>query len=296
MDATVEKIALGAEAKAASVRRSPLGYLILSALAGIYVGFGIVLIFAIGAPLSAAGSPLTKAVMGASFGVALSLVIFAGSELFTGNNLFMTVGVLTGRSRPLDLALLWLLCFAGNLAGSLALAWLVAQSGVMSADPQLSFVLKTASTKMELPFWQLLVRGILCNWLVCLGVWCAQRAQSETARLVMIFWCLFAFIGAGFEHSVANMTLLGIGLFLPHPEAVSWGGFVANLVPVTLGNVIGGAAFVGGSYWLASPVRRFAPAPATETSPPVATAPTAPTPSASQPAPASTAAPLAQPA
>ncbi|HZR01465.1 MAG TPA: formate/nitrite transporter family protein [Chloroflexota bacterium] len=257
MDPTVERIANAAGAKAAAMRSSPLGYLVLSALAGIYVGFGIVLIFAIGAPLSAAGSPLAKAVMGASFGIALSLVIFAGSELFTGNNLFMSVGVLTGRSKLLDLVLLWALSYAGNLAGSLLLAWLVVQSGVLSNDPQLTFVLNTAAAKMGLPFATLLVRGILCNWLVCLAVWCAQRTQSETARLVMIFWCLFAFIGAGFEHSVANMTLLGIGLFLPHAASVSVAGFAANLVPVTLGNVIGGGVFVAGAYWLASPVKRF---------------------------------------
>jgi nitrite transporter len=261
VDSTVEKVALAAHAKTSALRRSPIGYFVLSALAGIYVGFGIVLIFAVGAPLSAAGSPLTKAVMGASFGVALSLVVFAGSELFTGNNLFMTLGVLTGRSKVMDLALLWALCLAGNLAGSLFLAWMVAQSGVLSADPQLSFVLRTAATKMTLPFWPLLFRGILCNWLVCLGVWCAQRAQSESGRLIMIFWCLFAFIGAGFEHSVANMTLLGIALFVPHADPVSWTGFLANLVPVTLGNIVGGAAFVAGAYWLTSPVRRFATVP-----------------------------------
>ncbi|HEY3109130.1 MAG TPA: formate/nitrite transporter family protein [Chloroflexota bacterium] len=270
MDPTVEKIAVAAESKAATMRRSPLGYFVLSALAGVYVGFGIVLIFAIGAPLSAAGSPLTKAVMGASFGIALSLVIFAGSELFTGNNLFMTVGVLTGRARLLDLGALWLLCFVGNLLGSLLLAWLVVQSGVMSTDPQQAFVLSTTTTKMNLPFGTLLVRAILCNWLVCLGVWCAQRTQSETARLVMIFWCLFAFIGAGFEHSVANMTLLGIGLFLPHGPAIDWAGLVANLAPVTLGNVIGGVVFVAGAYWLASPVRRFASPPSSAAARPAA--------------------------
>jgi nitrite transporter len=258
MDPTVEKISLAAAGKAAALRRSPLAYFILSALAGIYVGFGIILIFAIGGPLSAANSPFTKVVMGATFGIALSLVIFAGSELFTGNNLIMTLGSLTGRSSLMDLSLLWTLCFLGNLAGSLLLAWLVAQSGVLSADPQLAFVLKTAATKMSLPFWQLFIRGVLCNWLVCLAVWCAQRTQSESGRLVMIFWCLLAFIGAGFEHSVANMTLLGIGLFLPHPETVSWSGFVANLVPVTLGNILGGAGFVAGLYWLSSPIKRFA--------------------------------------
>ncbi len=267
MDPTIEKMSLAAEAKVGALRRSPLSYFVLSALAGVYVGFGIVLIFAIGAPLAATQSPLTRAVMGASFGVALSLVIFAGAELFTGNNLVLTVGVLTGRSRLPQLALLWGWCFLGNLVGSLFLAWLVVQSGVLSGDPQRSFVLQTVGTKMTLGFWPLVARGILCNWLVCLAVWCAMRAQSETARLVLIFWCLFAFIGAGFEHSVANMTLLGIGLFLPHGDPISWTGFAWNLSAVTLGNVLGGAIFVGGLYWLASPLRRPLPSPAPDARP-----------------------------
>jgi nitrite transporter NirC len=79
-----------------------------------------------------------------------------------------------------------------------------------------------------------------------------MRAQGDAAKLVMIFWCLFAYIGAGFEHSVANMTLLGIGLLQAHPDAISWSGFVHNMVPVTLGNIVGGAIFVGGLYWLAN--------------------------------------------
>jgi nitrite transporter NirC len=280
MDPTVERAALAAEAKVESLRRSPLGYFILAALAGVYVGFGIVLIFAIGAPLAAAQSPLTKAVMGASFGVALSLVVFAGSELFTGNNLILTVGVLTGRARLAQLGLLWGWCYLGNLAGSLLLAWLVVQSGVLSGDPQRGFVLQTVGTKMTLSFWPLFVRGILCNWLVCLAVWCALRVQSETARLVLIFWCLFAFIGAGFEHSVANMTLLGVGLFLPHTDPVTWAGFAHNLTAVTLGNVVGGALFVGGLYWLTSPRRRTAPAAAPPAPAPAAPAPAAPAPAA----------------
>lgn len=260
MDPTIEKIAVAAQAKVAGLRRDPLGFFVLSMLAGIYVGFGIVLIFAIGAPMAAAGSPLTRTVMGAAFGIALSLVIFAGSELFTGNHLFLMLGTLAGRSRLADLALVWAWCFLGNLAGSLLLAWLVAQAGVFGAEPQRSFVLQVAATKMSLPFWTLFVRGVLCNWLVCLAVWMAQRTQSEAARLVLIFWCLFAFIGAGFEHSVANMSLLGIALFLPHDAAVSWMGYLSNLLPVTLGNIVGGAGCVAGLYWLANPVKRLAQA------------------------------------
>ncbi|WP_322795245.1 formate/nitrite transporter family protein [Tepidiforma sp.] len=248
----LEACSKAAAAKAAFLREKPHGYLILSALAGIYVGFGIVLIFAIGAPLSVAGSPFLKFVMGASFGIALSLVIVAGSELFTGNTLVMTVGALRGAVPVSSLAGTWAVSLAGNLAGSLALAWLVAQSGALGAAPQADFIQKIAAAKMTLSFEDAFFRGILCNWLVCLAVWSAMRQQSEAGKLIMIFWCLFAFIGAGFEHSVANMTLLGIALFQPHADSVSWAGFAHNLIPVTLGNIVGGAVFVAGAYLLAN--------------------------------------------
>lgn len=252
MNESVAMVAAAARSKASNLRTHPLGYLVLSAFAGAYVGFGIVLIFAIGAPFAAAGSPAVKLVMGASFGIALSLVIVAGSELFTGNTMVMTVGLLRRTVSPADLGASWALSFAGNLAGSLALAWLVAESGALGGAPQAGFVQKAVETKMNMDASGLFFRAVLCNWLVCLAVWSAMRSISDTGKLIMIAWCLFAFIGAGFEHSVANMTLLGIGLLQSHPDTISWGGFVHNLVPVTLGNVVGGALFVGAGYWLAA--------------------------------------------
>jgi len=234
---TIAGIAAAARAKAGLLRHGPRQYLVLSALAGAYVGLGIVLIFAIGAPLQAAGSGATKAVMGASFGVALTLVIFAGSELFTGNNLVMTAGALSRTVAPGALAKVWAASFAGNLVGSMLLALAVAVSGVLSKAPGKEFVLGVVAAKMAAPAPELFFRGVLCNALVCLAVWMGLRTKDETARLVLIFWCLFAFIGAGFEHSVANMTLLALGLFLPHdPNLVSWAGFARNLGIVTLGN------------------------------------------------------------
>lgn len=252
MNDAVTNVANAAAAKSAAMKASPVGYFVLSALAGVYVGFGIILIFAVGAPFSAAASPATKLVMGASFGIALSLVIFAGSELFTGNTMVMTMGLLKRTVTPFGLGSNWVVSFLGNLAGSLALAWLVAQSGALGGAPQLGFIQKTVETKMTLASSDLFFRAILCNWLVCLAVWTAMKTQSDAGKLIMIFWCLFAFIAAGFEHSVANMTLLGIGLLQPHPETVSIAGFVHNMVPVTLGNIVGGAVFVGGAYWLST--------------------------------------------
>jgi nitrite transporter NirC len=271
MKTTVNALSDAARSKAILSAREPLRYLVLSALAGAYVGFGIVLIFTIGAPLAAAGAPGTKALMGASFGIALSLVVFAGSELFTGNNLVMTLGGLGRKVSFGDTMRVWGLSYAGNLAGSLLLAAATAAAGLVGKAPTREFVLQVSAAKMAAPLSELFFRGLLCNVLVCLAVWTAARAKEDIAKLVLIFWCLFAFIGAGFEHSVANMTLLGLGLFVPHDAAlVSWAGFVRNLVPVTLGNVVGGAVFVGAAYWYAtreSPAAEAARAPAVAPAP-----------------------------
>jgi nitrite transporter NirC len=248
-----ERIALVAATKYTFLADSLPRYLVLSALAGVYVGFGIALIFSLGGPLAAAGSPLVKLVMGVSFGIALTLVIFAGSELFTGNNM---TGVISGLSRRLTWAQVVQLnvwSWVGNLVGSLALAWLVVQSGVLSKGPQADLIETVAAIKMSLPAWELFLRGILCNWLVCLAVWTSGRTANDAAKIMLIFWCLFAFISIGFEHSVANQSLLGMALFLPHDPVVSWAGYWYNQLYVVLGNIVGGGVFVGGLYWLASP-------------------------------------------
>lgn len=265
---TLDSAAAAAELKIGLLNRSLLRYLVLACLAGAYVGLGIALIFAIGAPLAAAQSPFLKVVMGASFGVALSLVIFAGSELFTGNVMILPIGRMAGRVGWGDLARLWGWSYIGNLVGSLLLAGLLVGSGALAADPQRSFIESTALAKMSMPFWSAFARGILANWLVCLAVWCALRTKSDAAKLVMIFWCLFAFIGAGFEHSIANMTLLAIALLQPHAETLTWVGYIGNLVPVSLGNMVGGALFVGGAYWFSSsPSSAAVPAVEHETAP-----------------------------
>ena len=253
--ADVERMIQSAEKKAEYLRSNPMGYLVLSALAGIYLGFGICLIFSVGAPFWAEGSAGFKLVMGVSFGIALTLVIFAGSELFTGNNMVCALGALAKAITTKQVGLIFLWSFVGNLAGSLGLAWLVVQSGVVGQAPQTDLLLKVASLKMNLPMWELFLRGILCNWLVCLAVWTAARTTNDAAKIMLIFWCLFAFIGSGFEHSIANQSLLGMALFLPHGPDVSWAGFIWNQMWVVSGNIVGGIVCMGGAYWVTSPVR-----------------------------------------
>jgi nitrite transporter NirC len=118
-----------------------------------------------------------------------------------------------------------------------------------------------ATSKMTASELSLFARGILCNWLVCLAIWMCGRMQSDAAKCIAIFWCLFGFIGSGFEHSIANMTLMLIALFSPHPDTVTWGGFAYNMFWVTLGNAVAGSLFMATGYWAASrPAMEPAPA------------------------------------
>lgn len=134
----------------------------------------------------------------------------------------------------------------GNLLGSLAPAWLVAQSGVYATGPAGAFIETVATAKMALPAWELFLRGLPCNWLICLTVWMSARTSSDTAKILLIGRCLCAFIETGYEHSGANQSLLGMALFLPHGASVRWPGFWHNQLFVVLGNLVGGGLFVGG--------------------------------------------------
>lgn len=247
----INKVAQAAKAKSNLLKSGKVKYLLSSMLAGLYVGLGIMLIFSIGGILASAESPFTKIVMGLSFGVALSLVIMAGSELFTGNNFIMMIGSLKKTVTLVDTIKIWIFSFVGNLLGSIIGAYAFYAAG-LARGPVGQFILSASATKMSLPIHELIVRGILCNLLVCLAIWCSFKMKEETGKLIMIFWCLFAFITTGFEHSVANMTLLSIGLFIPHTAAVSLSGFIYNLSFVTLGNMIGGALVLAIPYYLIS--------------------------------------------
>ncbi|AKA69873.1 formate/nitrite transporter family protein [Clostridium scatologenes] len=247
----INKLSGAAVKKASFLKESKGRYLIASALAGMFVGFGIILIFTVGGLLSSVNSPATKIAMGVSFGIALSLVLAAGSELFTGNNMIMPIGALEKKVPWSSVWGIWIFSYIGNVLGSVVLAALFVQSGLWKGTTA-EFILKTSTAKMTAPYMELFVRGILCNILVCLAVWCYFKLKDEAAKLIMVFWCLFAFITSGFEHSVANMTLLSIALMIPHKAAVSINGFMYNLSAVTLGNIVGGMIFVGVAYWYIS--------------------------------------------
>src|SRR5205807_7894717 len=258
---TVDQFAKTAVAKAEFLRRSPLGFTISSMMAGAYVGLGIILIFCVGNAVDPSIRPI---VMGASFGIALTLVIFAGSDLFTGHTMFMTHGWLQDRISLRELAASWGTTWIGNLLGCALLAGLFVAGGggpaLLGVGGKSPLIVTVAAAKMNAPALELVARAILCNWLVCLAIWTSARMTNDTAKCIAIFWCLYAFIASGFEHSVANMTLLSIALMTEHPATVSVAGLGWNLLWVTIGNAIAGAGIMGLGYWAASRMPHAAPA------------------------------------
>ncbi len=234
--------------KTQALRDNPLGFGIAAMMAGAYVGVGIILIFSVGETVAPSVRSL---VMGCSFGIALTLVIFAGSELFTGHAMYMTLGWLSGITSLRDLGRSWAATWAGNLLGCIVLAALFVIGGGGAVLSEGATLLHTvAAKKMSAPASELVARAMLCNWLVCLAIWTSARTENDAAKCILIFWCLFAFIAAGFEHSIANMTIFAVALLADHPDTVTFTGAGWNLLWVTAGNAISGGAVMGLGYWL----------------------------------------------
>lgn len=245
LEETFARVVEGAERKARAMRDNPLSFTLAAAFAGAYVGAGILLILSIGEPLEPAFRPLA---MGASFGIALTLVVFAGSELFTGHTLSMAAGRIAGRVDTRTLLLAWGWTWLGNVLGALVLAALFVLGGSRVLAPGASLLREIALYKAESGALALLARGLLCNWLVCLAVWTSERASDDTARCILIFWCLFAFIACGFEHSVANMTIFAVAYISAVAPGLGIGGIAHNLFWVSLGNALAGALVLGWGY------------------------------------------------
>jgi len=237
--------------------------LALAMLAGAFIAFGG--IFSTVALAGASGAPwgATRVLAGVVFSVGLILVIVGGAELFTGNNLIVMAWA-GGRVSTWALLRNWTLVYVGNFAGAVGIALLAcggrlheAGGGAVGAT-----ALGIAAAKLQLGFVQAVLLGILCNVLVCLAVWLAYSARSTTDRVLAIVPPIAAFVAAGFEHSVANMYFVPFALLVTFLDpgftaarvidihTLTWGDFIVrNLLPVTLGNVIGGALLVGGVYW-----------------------------------------------
>ena len=238
------------DAGSAKAKLSIAQMIVLGIFAGVFIGFGAQGAITIGQSLTKIDVGLQKFVFAGAFPVGLMLVVICGAELFTGNNL-MTLGCLNCRYKWSDIFRNWCVVYFANFVGSIILAFLVAKSGLMAAGtPAADLAIGIATKKVAIAFGPAIIRGILCNILVVLAVWMATGARDVIGKIFAIWFPIMLFVLSGFEHSVANMYFIPLGMFLGAP--VTWGQiWLNNLIPVTIGNVIGGALIVPLFYYVA---------------------------------------------
>lgn len=233
----------------AKIHLTALQTLTLAVLAGAFISFGAML-FTVVMTDSGLGFGPARLLGGVAFSLGLILVVIAGAELFTGNNLIVMAWA-DRRITVRDVLKNWTLVYAGNLIGALASALFVFWSGTleMGGGAVLKTSLSIAQTKASLPLDQAFVRGILCNTLVCLAVWLSYAAHSVSGKILAILFPISAFVALGFEHSVANMYFIPLGMLVG--DSITIGQFLTTLIAVTAGNMIGGSVLVGLVYWIA---------------------------------------------
>ena len=225
----------------------------LSFTAGALIGLGGLFLTTVGgsSPALAASNPglsnLVKGAFGLPFG--LTMVILTGAELFTGNVFVMLSGLLSKKVTQAQVMKNWLVSYAGNFAGSVFLAYMAYAAMTSAANPAPAIAIATMKAT-TLPFMVAFVRGVLCNWLVCLAVWGTMATTSVAGKILAIFWPITAFVTMGFEHSIANMFLIPHGMLYGADVSVSQ-MLLGNILPVTLGNMVGAAAFVAGVHYVA---------------------------------------------
>ncbi|MEK9803548.1 MAG: formate/nitrite transporter family protein [Curvibacter sp.] len=253
------QIARRIESVGVSKARLPtLQLLLLGGLAGAFIGLGAML-FALVKSDATLGFATGALLGGLVFSLGLLLVVVAGAELFTGNNL-LAMAWADGRITSYEVLRNWVLVCAANFIGAAGLALLVHASGHpgLNGGAIGQTVVKIALAKQELSATEAFFRGVLCNVLVCMAVWMAMAGRSVVDKAVAVVPPIAAFVAAGFEHSIANMYFMPLAMLLQHfgPESlaalqpVTWAGMAGNLLPVIAGNLLGGSVLVGLSYYL----------------------------------------------
>ena len=235
---------------------------VLGVLAGAFISLGAIFSTTVGTD-TGTGFGITRLIMGLAFCLGLILVVIAGAELFTGNNLII-MGLVGGKVTVRELLRNWTLVYIGNFLGAFltVLGMFFTMQYMNDGYKVGATALTIANSKVNLDFVTALARGMMCNALVCLAVWLCYSARSTTDKILSIVFPITAFVAAGFEHSIANMYYIPYGIMIANvPEVVkaagnpnlanlTWSGFIINnLIPVTIGNVIGGSVLVGFVYW-----------------------------------------------
>jgi len=238
---------------------SILNCLILGFLAGAFIGLGgLVAIRAVAAlPVEIWGS-MGRLVLAGVFPVGLMMIVFTGSELATGNMSTQPLAWLNDKINLKGVFKNWTFVFIGNVIGSLFVAYFFGKiTGILGAEPQASYIVNLANSKVDLSWGEAFWRGVGCNWLVGIAIWMSAATDNMIGKIMAIWWPIMTFVAIGFEHSIANSFFVPAGIFIGNSAAytgtalsVNWQSFlVKNLIPVTIGNIVGAVVFVSLASW-----------------------------------------------
>jgi nitrite transporter len=245
----VEKLALK---KRKIFRQSRIRYLARAALASMFIGFGVIVAFKTGNFFYLEHSPFTYPMAALTFGAAIILIAYGGGDLFTGNTFYYTFAALRLKMSWTDVNKMLVYTYIGNILGAAAFAFLIFTTGLFDSPNVNGFLLSVTEQKMIAPTVELFFRGILCNWLVCMAFFIPMSLKGDGPKMFAMVLFVFCFFISGYEHSIANMCTFAIALVLNHPGTISIAGVLHNLIPVTIGNMIGGGLMMGWMYHYAN--------------------------------------------
>ena len=234
-----------AQYKAHTMDAEPLRYLISSAVAGSLIALVLAVCLKMGQVLYAAHVAAYYVPVSAFFGVALSTIIICKVELFTSNIMYMTFGRLAGVNNTRQMLQSWFMVYVGNAIGIAVFAWVFMSANSWGTVTAEHLLFNVVQHKVEASFAAIFWKGVLCNWVICLAVWVPLKLSNEVAKILMTLCLVFVFFFSGFEHSIANMAFFALAWVYGGLDALSISHALHNLIPATLGNIVGGAVLVG---------------------------------------------------
>ncbi|WP_251555463.1 formate/nitrite transporter family protein [Neobacillus muris] len=242
----VEKLALK---KVKIFRQSLLRYILRAMLASMFIGFGVIVAFKTGNYYYSVHSPSAYPMAAITFGAAIILIAYGGGDLFTGNTFYYTYAAFRKKMAWSEVVKLWASSYIGNILGAAVFAFIIFATGLFRESAVNAFLLSVVEHKLEAPVIELFFRAILCNWLVCLAFFLPLALKGDGPKMFSMMLFVFCFFISGYEHSIANMCTFSIALVLDHPHTISWGGIIRNLIPVTIGNLLGGSLLMAFMYY-----------------------------------------------
>ena len=226
-------------------------YFVYASLAGCFCAIGMALAASVagGFYSSEALRGAYKFMLGATFTLSFTMIVFAGADLFTGNVLLISIGFLQKKITFSQGLLFLTFCYFANISGAVFMGFIISLTGILNGQTG-DMMLSLTGTKASLSFTHGFFRGVMCNVMVCLGMWCVLKLKSESAKLIVLFWAVLGFVAPGYEHSIANAGTFTMAA-LANSASVDYRGVLLNMLSVTLGNIAGGSIFVALAYWFA---------------------------------------------